>query len=146
MKKILLTLATITVSITLQAQTTVEEYNYVSKGYKVQLESGLDMKKGYEMIDLNNVAIGVRTGELKKLVKVTGSQKKTVAHLIIYSSDGGTTKQYICVPYTPADAEPTAESISLDELYTKGLYSNYNFGDQATRLQVIAYLLSSTLK
>ena len=68
MKKILLTLATITVSITLQAQTTVEEYNYVSKGYKVQLESGLDMKKGYEMIDLNNVAIGVRTGELKKSV------------------------------------------------------------------------------
>lgn len=27
--------------------TTQEEYNYMTKGYKVQVESGLDMKKGY---------------------------------------------------------------------------------------------------
>lgn len=27
-------------------QTTQEEYNYITKGYKIQLESGLDMKKG----------------------------------------------------------------------------------------------------
>lgn len=29
--------------------TTLEEYNYMSKGYKIQLASGLDMKKGYEI-------------------------------------------------------------------------------------------------
>jgi len=28
--------------------TTLEEYNYITKGYKVQIESGLDMKKGYD--------------------------------------------------------------------------------------------------
>ena len=32
--------------------TTEEEYNYVTKGYKVQIESGLDMKKGYSLKDL----------------------------------------------------------------------------------------------
>jgi hypothetical protein len=32
--------------------TTEEEYNYVTKGYKVQIESGLDMKKGYTLKDL----------------------------------------------------------------------------------------------
>lgn len=26
-------------------QTTQEEYNYITKGYKIQLDSGLDMKK-----------------------------------------------------------------------------------------------------
>lgn len=36
------------------AQTTEEEYNYITKGYQVQLESGLDMKKGYTLTDLGN--------------------------------------------------------------------------------------------
>ena len=30
-------------------KTTTEEYNYISKGYKIQIESGLDMKKGYDV-------------------------------------------------------------------------------------------------
>ncbi len=33
--------------------TTLEEYNYMSKGYKIQSESGLDMKKGYRFKDLD---------------------------------------------------------------------------------------------
>jgi hypothetical protein len=32
--------------------TTIEEYNYLTKGYKIQVESGLDMKKGYVLTDL----------------------------------------------------------------------------------------------
>ena len=40
----------------LYAQTTIttteEEYNYITKGYKVQFESGLDMKKGYILKDM----------------------------------------------------------------------------------------------
>src|SRR5258705_13789581 len=32
--------------------TSEEEYNFVTKGYKVQIESGLDMKKGYVIKDL----------------------------------------------------------------------------------------------
>ncbi len=35
------------------SQTTLEEYNYVTKGYHVQLTSGLDMKKGYEFEDID---------------------------------------------------------------------------------------------
>lgn len=31
--------------------TTEEEYNYLTKGYRVQLESGLDMKKNYLLED-----------------------------------------------------------------------------------------------
>ena len=32
--------------------TTEEEYNYVTKGYKIQFESGLDMKAGYSLKDI----------------------------------------------------------------------------------------------
>ncbi len=34
--------------------TTIEEYNYITKGYKTMIESGLDMKKGYSFKDLGN--------------------------------------------------------------------------------------------
>ena len=34
-----------------QSPTTQEEYNYATKGYKIQLESGLDTKKGYIIKD-----------------------------------------------------------------------------------------------
>ncbi|WP_421799825.1 hypothetical protein [Haliscomenobacter sp.] len=36
-------------SISFAQGTTQEEYNYVTKGYKIQQESGLDMKKGYSI-------------------------------------------------------------------------------------------------
>lgn len=54
MKKSTLILAAAFFSVTLFGQTTEEEYNYLTKGYKVQIESGLDMKKGYEFKDLAN--------------------------------------------------------------------------------------------
>jgi hypothetical protein len=34
--------------------TTLEEYNYVTKGYAVQIEQGLDMKAGYEFATFLN--------------------------------------------------------------------------------------------
>jgi hypothetical protein len=34
--------------------TTLEEYNYMTKGYKIQLSSGLDVKKGYRIDDVTS--------------------------------------------------------------------------------------------
>lgn len=73
---------TILISITSSfAQTTQEEYNYITKGYKVQLESGLDMKKGYSFKDLGNSTVTSgyekRTTEFKALLKE--GQSKPVA-------------------------------------------------------------------
>lgn len=36
--------------------TTIEEYNWMSKGYKTMISSGLDMKKGYYFDDANEYA------------------------------------------------------------------------------------------
>lgn len=47
MRKILL-IASLLMGVTSFAQhTTEEEYNYMNKGLQIQIESGLDMKKGY---------------------------------------------------------------------------------------------------
>ena len=46
MRKLIIVLM-LTLSISAYCQTTDEEYNYITKGYAIQLSSGLDMKKGY---------------------------------------------------------------------------------------------------
>ena len=49
MKKILLLLIVLFVSTYSFSHTTEEEYSYVTKGLKIQIDGGLDMKKGYEL-------------------------------------------------------------------------------------------------
>ena len=130
----------------LNAQTTTEEYNYVVKGYQVQLESGLDMKKGYEFIDLVNPRTGnspffitttnERTATLKKLVKSTETEKKTVAYLVVYNKSGSS-KEYICIPH------PNSEKEILQK-YWDTLWNGDD--NDSARLQIISYLISSYLR
>lgn len=136
MKKTIIHLfAAMTVSLTVSSQTSAEEYNYLTKGYKVQIESGLDMKKGYELEDVDAVTAGPRTVSLKKLNKVTGTQKKTAAYLIIYQKDTNP-KEYICVPNPNSEKEVT-------DAFWNMLYNGT--GDHSAKLQLISYLLSRRL-
>ena len=77
------------------SQTTIEEYNYITKGYKIQLESGLDMKKGYEFVDIGVSDSGIRKAELKALYRT--NNKTIAAYMIIYMTKGY--KEYICIPH-----------------------------------------------
>ncbi|MBS1652680.1 MAG: hypothetical protein JSU07_11795 [Bacteroidetes bacterium] len=136
MKKTIIFLFTaMTVSLTGFSQTTAEEYNYLTKGYKVQIESGLDMKKGYELDDVDAVSAGPRTATLKKLVKTTSGQKKIAAYLIIYQKEGNP-KEYICVPNPNSDKE-------VSDAYWNMLFNGTN--DSSAKLQLISYLLSRRL-
>lgn len=89
-------------SMKLFSQTTQEEYNYITKGYKVQIESGLDMKKGYSFQDYGTWGLAEsgakRECEFKGLVR--SGQTKPCAILMIYRRtdipDGA--KYYICIP------------------------------------------------
>jgi hypothetical protein len=116
-------------------QTTLEEFNYVTKGYKVQIESGLDMKKGYEIENVDEETSGGRTVILKKLIKTTTNQKKTVAYMLTYKKGSGAT-EYICIPQPSSDKE-------IIDLYWKTLYNGD--GDSSFRLQLIAFLLSRNI-
>lgn len=137
MKKSILITCVLTIALLstrLNAQTTMEEYNYVVKGYKVQLESGLDMKKGYELEDVDEASAGERKVTLKKLVK-TSSQRKTAAYMVTYKKGSGAT-EYICIPNPNSDTE-------IRDLFWKALYAGD--GDSSFRLQLIAFVLSRTL-
>ena len=128
---------------TVPAQTTQEEYNYVTKGYNVQISSGLDMKKGYELKDIDHVSQSGSNGKtereawLKALYRIPATGSKSIAaYMIIYKRDGKD-NEYVCVPSPNSDAE-------IRDAYFKSLYPNYS--DNSARLQVIAFLLSRTLK
>ncbi len=79
--------------------TTLEEFNYLTKGYKIQIESGLDMKKGYRLEDIhvddsikNNISY-----EFKNLYR--NKDIKPCATLIIVHSYAIKDKTYyLCLP------------------------------------------------
>jgi len=117
-------------------QTTQEEYNYITKGYKVQVESGLDMKKGYSLTDLGDW--GLKNGsenrkcEFKGLVKQ--GQTKPCAIMMIYKRTDITNgaNYYICIP--SADASPEIWQQTLD-------FINANFKDNNTMVQTVIWAL-----
>ncbi len=76
--------------------TTEEEYNYATKGYKVQIESGLDMKKGYKLQDMGEVPEGNYKFSFKLLMR---EEKEELAGIMVisHSNVSGRT-YYMCIP------------------------------------------------
>lgn len=122
---------------TVNAQTSLEEYNYVTKGYKIQIESGLDMKKGYEFEAIDEKSTDIRSAKLNALHRVLPTGKKEIAaYLIIYNRTGNPT-EYICVPHPQSSEEIMGK-------YWTQLYPGD--GDASQRLQLIVYLLTTRVK
>ncbi len=119
----------------LKAQTTLEEYNYLTKGYKVQIESGLDMKKGYELSDIEKRTTSERNAELKVLHRIKDGKREIAGYLVIYNKTGGA-KEYICIPNSKSEEE------ILTKYWTQ-LYDGSN--DSSARLQLICYLITGRL-
>lgn len=72
--------------------TTEEEYNYMTKGYKVQMESGLDMKKGYSFDDFGQeTKVGNYSFHFKALIR---DDKKQVAGVLVITKSSVSGKQY----------------------------------------------------
>jgi len=88
----------------LLAQTSQEEYNYLTKGYKIQIESGLDMKKGYRLEDLivsstltPSLFVKVfRNCQFKALYRQ--NEQKPCAILCIFTNTNIGLKDYFCIP------------------------------------------------
>lgn len=89
--------------------TSEEEYNYITKGYKVQVETGLDMKAGYHFKDLGDWGLkfsdGRRGFTFKALYR--SEQTKPCAIMAIYErrvNGKAEYSEYYCIP--SMDAEP----------------------------------------
>lgn len=80
--------------------TTTEEYNYLVKGYKTQIESGLDMKKGYDFGKSINFELDGRKIIFKELLKNTTDLR---AFLAIFTGRDGRVN-YICIPLGDVDS------------------------------------------
>lgn len=88
--------------------TTEEEFNYLTKGYAIQLSSGLDMKKGYTLKDLGNWPVDYndnlhRSTSYKGLYR-DGSSNPCAILMIYKRSDTGSV-QYYCIPSMDAPQE-----------------------------------------
>jgi hypothetical protein len=109
-------------------QTTQEEYNFITKGYKVQLDSGLDMKKGYLFTDYGKYSLSFgseqRECEFKGLTRQ--GQTKHCAIMMIYRRTDIPNGQvfFICIPSADAPDEiwkQTLKVINTDLAGTKNL-------------------------
>ena len=97
MKKLFLALFVLASSAAF-CQTTDDEYNYLTKGYAVQVSSGLDMKAGYSITDKGNTPIDLGTTitvNVKYLYRTNGNVY--AGALLTVNGMKGATK-YFCVP------------------------------------------------
>lgn len=83
------------------AQTTQVEYNYLTKGYKIQIESGLDMKKGYELRDYGTW--GTNYNSFKRNATFKGlyrnGDETPCALLMVFKKTNNKYVDYICIPH-----------------------------------------------
>jgi len=88
-------------------QTTQDEYNFITKGYKIQVESGLDMKKGYSLKDITEYSTNsdgtIRKVEFKALIR--DGEKKPCAILCKYKRVDTERTEYLCIPTYDAPIE-----------------------------------------
>jgi hypothetical protein len=84
------------------AQTTQEEYNYLTKGYKIQVESGLDMKDGYTLkpIEINTNVAWDRQRSTTFHGLYRDGDKTPCAILMIYTRIDTRFTEHFCIPHT----------------------------------------------
>jgi hypothetical protein len=111
------------------APTSEEEYNYLTKGYKIQTDSGLDMKKGYILQEVGNVSRGKCDFQFKLLIRE--AKNEIAAYLVVAHSRNTGRTNYVCIP------------INNNELLEK-YYNDISLWDQVM-LGHYSYIVSSIL-
>lgn len=83
------------------SQTTMEEYNYLSEGYKMQIEKGLDMKKGYIIKEYDTWGMDYGTFERQVIFKglFREGKDKPCAILMILRRTNSDYEEFICIPH-----------------------------------------------
>lgn len=83
------------------APTTEDEYKYLIKGYLVQVDVGLDMKRGYLMQEMGNVKDGSYSYDFKSLIR---EEKNELAAVLIVIRSATLQSPYcLCIPQNNPD-------------------------------------------
>ena len=107
MNKTPITLVLLFTTLLICAQTTAKEYIYATKGYKLDLETARDFKKGYDVIEIsknsNTIILGSdKTTRSTKILKLIKTDTNTTIALIYEFSKGENTT-YFCLPDRNSD-------------------------------------------
>jgi len=129
--------------------TTIEEYNYLTKGYKIQIESGLDMKKGYvlknvpgyfsDKMSYTNDNLFKRESNYKLLYK-DGSTKPCAILMIltVYHKSKLTGTHYFCIPTYNSNLW-----LNFKEDLYKVYMKNYETNTQLNRVDLFQHYINS---
>lgn len=80
--------------------TNQKEYNYLTKGLKIQRESGLDIIDGYRLVDGGQLIVGQYGFNFSILVSAAAQDLKAISVVV----NSGVTKStyYVCIPVNNA--------------------------------------------
>jgi hypothetical protein len=86
------------------AQTTMEEFNYITKGYAIQKSQGLDMKRGYKLEELHHETIDMYTVVIsgfykKKKKNPDNTPRALMIEISAESLKEKTPSVYYCIPH-----------------------------------------------
>jgi len=84
------------------AQTSQEDYSYITETLKIQLENNLGDKDGYFTDHFKMIYKGERTIDLHCIHRIVDGKEKIVAYAGIYEKQGNK-KQYLCIPHPGSD-------------------------------------------
>jgi hypothetical protein len=88
--------------------TTLEEYNYMIRGYEMQISSGLDMKSGYKVDLINTVTRSDYSFSFNALVRT--EEDKLAGILIIATSEVSGRTYYLGMPINNAQLQQSFEN------------------------------------
>ncbi len=110
MKKITFLLLFLTTFSYSQVSTTIDEYNYLTKGYKIAVDSGLDLKKGYGFREVSTHNEANYKFTFNQFVR-TDTNKVCAIMVTAYSKFWGNF-YYLCIPINNSDLH----SLYIDKL------------------------------
>ena len=109
------------------SKTTEEEYNYMTKGYRMQLEGGLDMKKGYVTDDPTEIKEADYSFKFIPLARLTGKDTLLVGYIVRAHSSAWDNTYWYGIPFDDKDLlDRCFNSIrSLDLPMTQAFFKAY---------------------
>lgn len=78
--------------------TTEEEYNYMTKGFQVQISNGLDMKKGYKIGKTTNIEDEYYGFKFIPLYRLVSNDSLLVGHIVKATSYTWDNVYWYCLP------------------------------------------------
>lgn len=82
-----------------KAKTTTEEYNYLTQGYKIGLETGQDLKAGYELNHLPETSVDKFKIRYSVFKETKSNHAKAILITLTKIKDSDNKVLYLCLPF-----------------------------------------------